>query len=177
MGGELMDRTEGALVLALITIVALGGLFAGRVVNGTVNQNSQNQIVVLAKNQAFTTDSSGRASLTVNVPVTNFKDGVGGLIGNMDTGLANATQVTVVVTGVLQGSYCADNPSSCVTVPLGGGNGRTSAFTGMGNTVEFAGALPSTLNTVTLQVSVNCAKTSCANVSMSFTLLLVGRGS
>ena len=171
-----MDRTEGALVLALITIVALGGLFAGRVVNGTVNQNSQNQIVVLAKNQAFTTDSSGRASLTVNVPVTNFKDGVGGLIGNMDTGLANATELTVVVTGVLQGSYCADNPSSCVTVRLGGGNGQTSTFTGLGNSVQFQGVLPTMMNMITLRVSVNCATTSCANVGMSYTLLLVGKG-
>src|SRR3989454_490373 len=87
-----MDRTEGLLVLALITIVALGGLFAGRVVYGTDTQAGQNQIVVLAKNQPFTTDANGKATLTVNVPSTNFKDSLGALIGNMDTGSADASQ-------------------------------------------------------------------------------------
>ena len=171
-----MDRTEGALVLALITVVALGGLFAGRTVYGTGTQLSQNQIVVLAKNQAFTTDANGKATLTVNVPPTDFKDSLGALIGNMDTGSADAAQVTVTVTGTLQGSYCSDSPSSCVMVPLGGGNGQSSTFTGSGNTVQFQGLLPTMMNVITLHVSVNCATTSCANMGMSYTLLLVGKG-
>jgi hypothetical protein len=171
-----MDRTEGALVLALITVVALGGLFAGRTVYGTGTPQGQNQILVLAKNQAFTTDANGKATLTVNVPSTNFMDSLGALIGNMNTGSANATQVTVAVTGTLQGSYCADSPGSCVMVPLGGGNGRSSTFTGLGNSVQFQGVLPTMMNMITLRVSVNCATTSCANVGMSYTLLLVGKG-
>jgi hypothetical protein len=171
-----LDRTEGALVLALIAVVALAGLFAGRAVYGTDTSTSHNQIVVLAKNQAFTTDGSGKATLTVNVPATDFKDSIGALIGNMATGSADATQVTVAVTGTLTGSYCADSPSSCVSVPVGGGNGQSSTFTGSGNAVQFAGALPTMINTVTVHVTVNCATTTCANVGMSFTLLLVGKG-
>jgi hypothetical protein len=172
-----MDRTEGALVVALIAVVALGGLFAGRAVYGTITTTtSPNQIVVLAKNQAFTTDANGRATLTVNVPATNFEDSIGALIGNMATGSADAAQVTVAVTGTLQGSYCADSASSCVTVPLGGGNGQSSTFTGAGNTVQFQGAFPTVMNTITVHVTVNCATTTCANVGMSYTLLLVGKG-
>src|SRR5437879_11927177 len=94
-----MDRTEGLLVLALITIVALGGLFAGRVVYGTDTQAGQNQIVVLAKNQAFTTDANGNATLTVNVPPTHFKDSLGAQLGDIDTGSQDAPQATTSVTG------------------------------------------------------------------------------
>lgn len=148
--------TEGALVLALITVVALGGLFAGWAVYGTGSPMSQNQIVVLTKNQAFTTDSNGKATLTVNVPPTDFKVSLGALSGNMATGSTDAAQVTVVVTGTLQGSYCADSPGSCVMVPLGGGNGQSSVFTGSGNTVH-QGVLPTMMNMITLRVSVNCA--------------------
>ena len=171
-----MDRTEGALVVALIAVVALGGLFAGRAVNGTDTSAGHNQIVVLAKNQAFTTDGNGKATLSVNVPATNFKDSIGALIGNMATGSADATQVTVAVTGTLQGDYCSDNASNCVMVPLAGGNGQSSTFTGIGNGVQFQGALPTMINTITVHVTVNCATTTCANVGMSFTLLLVGKG-
>jgi len=63
-----------------------------------------------------------------------------------------------------------------VIVPLGGGNGQSSTFTGLGNSVQFQGVLPTMMNMISLRVSVNCATTSCANVGMSYTLLLVGKG-
>ncbi|HZD13525.1 MAG TPA: hypothetical protein VE177_08425 [Candidatus Binatus sp.] len=171
-----MDRTEGALVVALIAIVALGGLFIGRTVYGANTQGSQNEIVVLAKDQAFTTDANGKATMSLNVPATDFKDSLGALVGNMNTGSSDASQVTVAVIGTVGGSYCNDTPSSCVTVPLGGGNGQLSTFTGTGSIVQFGGVLPTAMNMVTVHVSVNCGTTTCANVGMSFTLLLVGKG-